>query len=168
MLSRAMSLTSGSGRLSAAACQPAIAWATSSNGSLSVIGAGLLAGVDEGVCLDLHAVVGELDLAVDGLPSVVAGVRAAGDGAAEPLGPLRQRVEGVRGVAELEVYLLACLRDADVLRCGQVAVFGQQVGGVLRERGDVPLLGGRDHGHVVGNADRGVGHDVGSPVLIAR
>src|SRR5262245_29379600 len=52
-----------------------------------------LGGGDEGVRLDVHPVGGELDLAVHRRLPVAVRVRAAGDGAAEPLGPLGQGTE---------------------------------------------------------------------------
>src|SRR6266480_1170196 len=84
-----------------------------------------LGGADEGVRLDLHPVVGELDFAMHRLLPV-AGVRAAGDRAAEPLRPFSESAEAVGSVGELEADLLPGLRDAEIHWGWQVAVLGQQ------------------------------------------
>src|SRR5215472_8490232 len=88
---------------------------------------------DEGVRLDLHPVGGELDLAVHRVLSL-AGVGAAGDRAAEPLRPLSERAETVRGVTELKADLLPAVGDAEVRRLGQV--FHQQTNGKSRKLSD--------------------------------
>ena len=118
-------------------------------------GCGLAAG-DEGVGLDLHAVVGELDLAVHRLPPVVMGGAAAGDRAAEPLGPLGQGAEAAGVLVELR---LTCCPASETLKYTGAGRSWFSASKSAAYSASAPMdrcSRWRDHGHVAGDLDRGL------------